>query len=483
MSLNMSPNLNLSQIFSEFSPLLDDDTKPYESDVVLSQRPWAVLRPKTISELKKIVKICVSHSIPFTPCGNQTSVTGASVSDQSIIISTEKLKTIGKVIKNSDGLASLSVEPGILLSDLQDHVESLGFYYPPDPTSREEVFLGGTIATNATGENSYFYGSTRNYILSLDVIDGQGNCKTIERSQYPLSLSKSKNLAGFHLDEEIDPWIGCEGTLGIICSAKLLLLPKPMPFQSFLLFFPSEQSALSFSNSIHEIKDTLFLRCLEYMDDQATEYMRLKSKRLIIPKDVFTIYLKIEEDPSIDQDTILETLYTQYSETLPDHDELFDKALIAQDHTELLEFRRIRHHVPATINELSTINKETGGGKVSSDWWVPNDKISEMFLYLRDLQSKIDCKCAIFGHIGNGHPHVNMIATTKSLKQQSLEFTKLCIKKAVSLGGGACGEHGLGKIKTWALDLQWSPQEIEEMKKTKQIWDPNNLASPKNIFS
>ena len=114
----------------------------------------------TSTQLIKIVKVCADKNIPFTPCGNQTSVTGASVSDQSIIISTEKLKKVGDIVKSNDGLASMSVEPGILLSDLQDHVESLGFYYPPDPTSREEVFLGGTIATNATGENSYHYGGT-----------------------------------------------------------------------------------------------------------------------------------------------------------------------------------------------------------------------------------------------------------------------------------------------------------------------------------
>ncbi|MCO4781225.1 MAG: FAD-binding oxidoreductase [Candidatus Cloacimonetes bacterium] len=479
----MSHNLHIAKIFSQFSPLINDDTNPYESDVVLTLKPWAVLRPKNLSELKEIIKLCALHKIPFTPCGNQTSVTGASVSDQSIVISTEKLKSVSEISKNSEGLASIQVEPGILLSDLQDHVESLGYYYPPDPTSREEVFLGGTIATNATGENSYHYGSTRNYILSLDVIDAQGQFKTIQRQASPLDLSKKKNLAGFHLGEEIDPWIGSEGTLGIICSAKLLLLPKPNPFQSFLLFFPNEPDALNFSNSIHNFREKLSLRCLEYMDIQATEYMRLKSKRLIIPKDVYTIYLKIEETSSIDQDSILELLYNEYNAILPDDDSLFDQALFAQDHSELLEFRRVRHHVPATINELATINKSMGGGKVSSDWWVPNDKIIEMFTFLRELQANIDCKCAIFGHIGNGHPHVNMIATNQTLKDQSLEFTKQCIQKAVSLGGGACGEHGLGKIKTWALALQWSNQDIDQMKQVKQFWDPCNLSSPGNIFS
>ncbi|MCJ8344255.1 FAD-binding oxidoreductase [bacterium] len=478
----MCKKANISQLFSEFSPLLNADTKPYQEDVVLKLEPWAVLRPKNNSELLKIIQICSDHSVPFTPCGNQTSVTGASVSDQSIIISTEKLKKLEEIQILENGNATIVVEPGILLSDLQDHVESKGFYYPPDPTSREEVFLGGTIATNATGENSYYYGSTRNYISALEVIDGQGKFKTIYRQSDPLTLSKAKNLAGFHLDEEIDPWIGSEGTLGIISKAHLLLIPKPRAFQSFFLFFPNEESALLFSTKIDQLKDLLSLRCLEYMDLEATEFMREKSKRLLIPKSVFTIYLKVEENPKIDPDFILEKLYDIYTQVLKDHDELFDQALVATDHSELLEFRRVRHHVPASINELSAQNKVHGGGKVSSDWWVPNDKIIEMFQFLRSLQKDIDCKSAIFGHIGNGHPHVNMIPNNAEQKVLALEFTKTCIKKAVSLGGGACGEHGLGKIKTWALELQWTPKEIQEMKDIKAFWDPQGLASPKNVF-
>ncbi|PCJ18692.1 MAG: hypothetical protein COB02_09660 [Candidatus Cloacimonadota bacterium] len=478
----MSQNLDISQLFSNFQPLINQDTEAYHEDIVLKLKPFAVLRPKSITELQEIIKICFTNNICFTPCGNQTSVTGASVSDKSIIISTEKLKVIGEIETKNNEYANIIVEPGIILSDLQNHVESKGFYYPPDPTSREEVFLGGTIATNATGENSYHYGSTRNYITALEVIDAQGNYKLIQRKSNPLKLSKNKNLAGFHLDEEIDPWIGSEGTLGIICKAHLLLIPKPKPFQSFFLFFPNEKSALLFSAQIHSIRKQLSLRCLEYMDKKASEYMRLKSKRLSIPNDIYTIYLKIEESSSIDQDSIFEILYEKYSQVLNNYDDLFDKALIAQDYNELLEFRRIRHHIPATINEISSQNKKSGGGKVSSDWWVPNCRIIEMFAYLRQLQTDIDCDCAIFGHIGNGHPHVNMMPTNQKQKELSLQFTKKCITKAISFGGGACGEHGLGKIKTWALDLQWTKKEIQKMKDVKKKWDPKQLASPENIF-
>lgn len=162
--------------------------------------------------------------------------------------------------------------------------------------------------------------------------------------------------------------------------------------------------------------------------------------------------------------------------------ELIDHSILAKDYLELLEFRRMRHHVPATINEISVVNQKTGGGKVSSDWWVPIEHLVEHFAWMREEIKKLNLPSAIFGHIGNGHPHVNIMPKTAEEKQASIEFTKKCMLKAASLGGGVCGEHGLGKIKTWALPLQWDQVSIDKMKSVKAEWDPEGLAAPGNIF-
>ena len=192
--------------------------------------------------------------------------------------------------------ACVKVQPGVLLGDFQQEMEAYGWHYPPDPTSWEEVQLGASIATNATGENSFYYGSSRNYVLGLEIVTPSGEFITLRREANPLELSREKNRAGYHIGkEEIDEWIPSEGSLGIITEAELLLLKKPNPFTSIFLFFHSEQEALEFSLKMNAQRTYFNLRCLEYMDHEATTMMRSKSERLKIPEDTCTIYIKMEE--------------------------------------------------------------------------------------------------------------------------------------------------------------------------------------------
>ncbi|MBW7875832.1 MAG: FAD-binding oxidoreductase [Candidatus Cloacimonetes bacterium] len=459
----------------------------FERDVVLKLTPEAVLRPHTKMELLEIVKICQKEKIPYTATACRTSVTGASVSDRGILISLEKLnRVLTRPEPHRYGM-SVQAEAGIMLKDFQKAVEDKGYFYPPDPTSWEEIQLGGSVATNATGENSYHYGSSRNYILGLEYIDKNGNLVWLERNLNPLNLPKQKNLAGYSLElEPLDLLIGSEGTLGIITEIKALLLPKPNAFLSLMLFVKNETEALRLAQRLDQHKQSLHLICLEYMDEPATQFIKKRSSRFFVPQGCSSLYIKTEtpEGKTVEEfeDEFLQLVCELYSQSISMSPELIDHSILAKDYLELLEFRRMRHHVPATINEISVVNQKTGGGKVSSDWWVPIEHLVEHFAWMREEIKKLNLPSAIFGHIGNGHPHVNIMPKTAEEKQASIEFTKKCMLRAASLGGGVCGEHGLGKIKTWALPLQWDQVSIDKMKSVKAEWDPEGLAAPGNIF-
>ena len=477
--------MKIEKIFEEFQALLPENEayEGYREDVVLKGSPLAVLRPKDKFELQRIIKLCAHHEIPFTACGSQTSVTGASVAQRGILISMEKFKDFEIPKERADGTASVLTQPGVLLGDFQQEMEAYGWHYPPDPTSWEEVQLGASIATNATGENSFYYGSSRNYVLGLEIIMPDGEFKSLKRAGNPLELSREKNRAGYLLgQEEIDEWIGSEGSLGIITEAKLLLLKKPKPFTSLFLFFRHEQEALKFSLNLNDQRTNFNLRCLEYMDHEATQMMRVKSERLAIPENTCTIYIKIEEVSEGFFENCLENLLEINNAIIAQNEDLFEQALVAQDRNELLEFRRLRHHVPATINENASEQRLSGGGKVSSDWWVPLPHLLEQFEYLRNQLKNISMPVVAFGHIGNGHPHVNLIPSNADQKDEALQFTKKCMQRAAGLGGGVCGEHGLGKIKHWALDIQWDIHTVKDMRAVKSKWDPKGLAAPGNLF-
>src|ERR1041385_64511 len=111
------------------------------------------------------------------------------------------------------------VQPGVVTQQLQDAVEKLGLYYPPDPASRADCSLGGNIATNAGGPRCLKYGVTRDYVLGLEVALADG---TLVR----LGSRTHKNKTGFELHRL---FVGSEGMLGIVTKATPKLLPPP-PF-------------------------------------------------------------------------------------------------------------------------------------------------------------------------------------------------------------------------------------------------------------
>jgi len=476
--------MEFERIFEGIS-YLGPENEGYESyleDVVMQGSPQAVFRPGDCDELIEILRRCSAFKIPFTPCGNQSSVTGASVCSSGVLISLEKMTEVLDLQPLGNGCASVRVQPGIILSDFQEEMERRGYFYPPDPTSREEACLGATVATNASGEDSYYYGNTRNYVLGLEILTSDGKTQLLNREGNPQDLARHKSRAGYILEgEPLDPFIGSEGTLGILTELKLLVLPKPDPVTSILLFFRSEPEALEFTILADQFRDSLNLRCLEYLDQKATDIAREKSGRFHIPESCSTLYIKIECATDEEFETILFKLEEFYGQTSKNPAD-FELSRVAQDRGELQELRRIRHHVPATLNEWAKARQSTGGGKISSDWWVPLVYLREQFDFARSLLEKFPGPCVVFGHLGNGHPHINLVPETHSQKELASEITRKCMQNAVALGGGACGEHGLGKIKTWALPLQWDQSVLDEMLKIKKSWDPPLLAAPGNIF-
>ena len=124
--------MRIDQIFEEFQVLLPENEayEGYREDVVLKGTPEAVLRPKDKFELQRVIKLCAEHKVPFTACGSQTSVTGASVAQRGILISMEKFKALPKPQDNGNGTASVKVQPGVLLGDFQQEMEALALPAP-----------------------------------------------------------------------------------------------------------------------------------------------------------------------------------------------------------------------------------------------------------------------------------------------------------------------------------------------------------------
>ncbi len=452
----------------------------YQADTILSAMPGALARPGSIDEVCRILAYCHERSIEVTPCGGQTSMTGASVSRGGLVLSTGKLSRAWHIYEdpNKQGRWLTDAGPALGLAELQDALAERGFFYPPDPTSRGDVLLGATIATNASGEDSYKYGATRRWVRGLTYVKADGSLARAARTPDE-NGDPRKNTCGYPIrNSEIDLLIGSEGTLGIIVEATLEVLPLVPQFFAILFFLPTERAALDQVRSLHDHPD-FQPRCLEYMDAGAMEILR--QKKVVVPEDArAALYIKQEythdEDQKLEQWTdYLENLFTGLG-----CEAFMEDVHFAGDRTTQAQLREWRHYIPVTINERADRFKSSGGGKVGTDWYVPLPRLHEMFRRVR--QDQQDMEWVAFGHIGNGHPHFNFIARNETEYRRARQLLAEHCALAVSMGGGVSGEHGLGKVKAHLLKLQYGEEDIGKMKMIKHDMDPKGILAPGNIF-
>jgi len=458
-----------------------DDLGAYKGDTMYEGNPDAVMRARDLKDVEEMLVFCSKEKIPVTFCGSQTSMTGSSAADEGLLISCEKMDRLITIDQVSDHEAYAICQPGIVVGDLKRAVLEEGWFFPPAPTSQDMARLGATIATNATGEDSYKYGSTRPYVSELKVMLADGTKKVFFR--HPDNrLSDELNRAGYWLKtaNPIDQIIGSEGTLGLVTETRVRLIKNPGDFFSLMIPFSSEMAALQFILAV-TFDQKLKPRALEYIDATALSFMQthasfpetLKGSQALV-------YLKQEFLNQADYNQQLEACL-QWLSLYISEKQIQDIA-VGDTFLKKEAMRLWRHQIPLKINEEYRTYWQQGGGKIGSDWWVPLNHLLEMmtFVYETGRQSKIPFLA--FAHLGQGHPHVNYLCKTPEEKLKAEQLLLDCCRKAVSLGGGVAGEHGIGKIHRDYMPLQWSAAVLQKMKSIKTEYDPHWLLGRGNIF-
>ncbi len=459
----------------------DERIKTYSEDTMMTGHPDAVLIARDAKEIAEVLAFCDGHRIPVTLCGSQTSMTGASVPQEGLLISTEKLEGPVDIVEE-DGETLVVTEPGMITADLQRAVAEAGHFYPVAPTSRDECRVGGNVATNATGEDSFKYGPVRRYVKRLEIVLPDGERRTLERKPGD-AINDERNRAGYLVDwtNPIDLIIGSEGTLAFVSRIWLKLLPQVPSFFSALIPMPSNETALNLVVEIASGKTPIAPRTLELVDSGALQMMKTAEGFPAIPDTVAAfLYIKQEYANEAERDSWLERWY----EAVLPHvgEELIDHLLVAMTPTEQEQFRLWRHRIPEAANEHGREYWAAGGGKIGSDWWVPIDRLVEMMHFFYDVANASTLPWMGYAHIGNGHPHTNLLAKTAEERARAHDVLIQCCRKAVALGGGVAGEHGVGKIHTDFMPIQHAPEVIERMRTWKRQYDPHLILGRGNLF-
>ena len=445
-----------------------DVRKSYSADVSgLVMVPDAVVRPASMQETVDVMRRASSERTPVTPAGGQTSTTGASICDKGILLS---MRAMNRIVDIDADERRAIVEPGVLLGDLKRAVAEHGLQFAPDPTSEDDVTVGGAISCNASGARTLLYGATRAHVRSLTIVRADGEVSDVGRS------GLDKNTAGYAFAQDpVDWFIGSEGTLGVIVQAELSLLPLPEHVVGLGIPCKDEASALRLVIAIRE-STLVHPRCIEYFDDLAFDIARAHSGRELGQGAGALVY--VEDSSSDAGDVPLE----EWLALAEDHDAV-GNLLVFDGETALREARKLRHAVPATMNERGSARRAHGGRKVSTDWAVPFRRLKEAIDEARRLVDAAGLEQpVIYGHAGNGHPHENFIAHDAEQLAKIDAVVEATLKHALSLGGTVAAEHGIGKIKRKWLPLQATPMQIGVMRSVKRELDPLGILAPGNIF-
>lgn len=441
----------------------------YEADASgLHLLPDLVARPESVDDVLELVRKAVSERISITCAGAQTSTTGASITDTGMLLS---LRSLDRISAPDEKARTIKVEPGALVGEIKRTAAAVGLLFAPDPTSEEESTIGGAIACNASGARTFKYGATRRHVRALKVVMASGELLEFRRSDL------EKNTVGYAFAHDpIDWFIGSEGTLGIVVEAELSLLPLPRHVIGLAVLFRAEREALNFVIATRE-SSTVSARCIEYFDDRAIEIARSTASAGTIPVDAGAM-VYVEEEIDDDLDSTLGRWLELIEAIAADFE-----PLVFDGEARLREARKLRHSIPATMNERGNKYRSSGGRKVSTDWAVPYRKLPEAIQTARALVKGLGIEePVIYGHAGNGHPHQNFIARDARELTTIEGAVEETLKRVLALKGTVAAEHGIGKIKRRWLPLQMNPLQISIMTAVKRELDPNGILAPGNIL-
>ncbi len=415
-------------------------------------QPDAVALPRSTRSVSTILRFANEHKIPVTPRGAGHGYVGGCVPIQGgVVLSLERMNRI-RDINAADFVAV--VQPGVNTKRLQDTVERRGLFYPPDPASRADNFIGGNIATNAGGPRCLKYGVTRDYVLGLEVVLADG---TVIR----LGGRTHKNKTGFDLHRL---FVGSEGLLGVVTEATLKLIPLP-PFRANLAVgFDAMPAAV---RTLHAIFRARFLPCALELADEftlAAAYKRTKSERLRGCR----AHLIVELDG---QAKSVRREIRDLEQIIRRQKPLFvERGLGTAQCEKIWKIRR----------EFSYALRDTGLTKLNEDVVVPRSRLEDLFQFAARLQKKHRLPVACFGHAGDGNIHTNVMVdlTQPGAERRAEAALDELFRWVIGVGGAISGEHGIGlaKKRWWPQAVSAEARELHRI--VKRALDPNGILNP-----
>lgn len=407
-----------------------------------------VIRPVNSWQVQRAVEIAMaSHTPLITQGGNTGLVGGATPVSGGIVLSTQFLKGID--IDANSRVAKVSA--GVTLGELNTKAREVGLRFAVDIASRESATVGGMVATNAGGIHLIRHGGTRQQLLGIEAVLGNG--QLIVR------------MEGLHKDNSGYDWssilCGSEGTLGVITAAAVKLISAPVHRSVALIAVDDLSGAIRIMSDAR--REFTNLDAVEFMSRNGLELVqRLRAQTWPLGEiPPYALLIELEGDDIEVEDV---------ADFLESHEDVLDAALASDARADGLWYWREQHTV--AINYFGVPHK--------LDISIPIGGMASFVRYVSELLELEypNVRAVIFGHLGDGNVHVNLLNVEESNEELDHEI----FATVASYGGSISAEHGIGRAKVHDLSLTRSPQDIASMRSLKKALDPELILNPGVLF-
>jgi glycolate oxidase subunit GlcD len=408
----------------------------------------AVVFPRSTADVAAVMRRCYADGVPITPRGGGTGYAGGAVPQGGIVLSLERLNRIEAF---EPLLWRIRVQAGVVTAALRELARANGLLFPPDPGAAESSQIGGNVATNAGGPHAFKYGVTGRWVTGIEAVVPPGE---IVQVGGPLR----KDAAGYDLKGLL---IGSEGTLAVITSVWLSLIPTPEAAYPIVASFQTADEGCA---AIEAILGTgLQPAAIEFFD----EHVIAASSARFPGDEPLAGFVVIAEADGNQLDAL------RVRDELADVLEQSATLIRTPEGREIEALWRWRESISGAVTAIR-------GGKLSEDIAVPLDRLRDAITRTREIGARHGLSACSWGHAGDGNLHSTFLIdpTLEEERSTAEAAASELFTMAIELGGSISGEHGIGVLKSGQLRHQWPAAAIRLHEAIKDTFDPKGLLNP-----
>jgi FAD/FMN-containing dehydrogenase/Fe-S oxidoreductase len=489
----------------------------YSTDASVYQiEPLGVVVPRTREDVVRAVEIARRHGVSITARGGGTSQAGQAIGAG---LQLDVSKYLNQILEVNAGERWAWIEPGVVLDELNVRLRRHNLRFAPDISTASRATVGGMIANNSSGARSVLYGKTIDHVLEVQVVlsdgseahlrpldareletacAGDGLAATCHRTvrqvatrcrdeidrRFPKVL---RRVGGYNLDEFVDPSrpfnlakmiVGSEGTLALVTSAKINLVPLPaakavlaIEFAELLEALGAAPLALRHRPSAVEVMDRFIL-------DHAKESAALDALRRSI----------LRTDPGA---LLCVELYADRAEDLPPRLDALERDLGASGvrcawhrAMTLPEQARIWSLREAALGLSMAMKGDAKSLSFVEDTAVAPERLRDYIERFLGIVRRHGTSAGVYAHASVGCLHVRPVVNLKTADgvRRFEAIANDVADLVLEFGGALSGEHGDGMVRGPFTEKMFGPALYEAFRAVKRAFDPAGVFNPGKII-